>query len=201
MILIRKAAVEDAEAIARVHVATWRSTYPGLIPDSILIGLNEERHCAMWRRATGHPGGRDIVYVAEHAEDGIVGFASSGPRRVDGLQFAGEVYTLYVQQDHQGRGIGRRLLKRSLRALLGRGYPSALVWVLASNPSRFFYQAMGGTRVGSRTEALWGVLMDEAAYGWRDIKAALASPRFAALSSGDEPPPGDPSAGETPQGN
>ena len=103
---------------------------------------------------------------------------------MDGLQFAGEVYTLYVQQDHQGRGIGRRLLKRSLRALLGRGYPSALVWVLASNPARFFYQSMAGQRVGSRTEALWGVLVDEAAYGWRDIGAALQSPRFAALPSG-----------------
>lgn len=183
MILIRKAVAEDAEAIARVHVATWRSTYPGQLPDSILIGLNEDRHTQMWRRATGHPGGRDIVYVAEHAKDGVVGFASAGPRRVDGLQFAGEIYTLYVQQDHQGRGIGRRLLKRSLRALLGRGYPSALVWVLASNPSRFFYQAMGGARVGSRTEALWGVLVDEAAYGWADVKAALDSPRFAALSS------------------
>ncbi|MGQ0677457.1 MAG: GNAT family N-acetyltransferase [Rhodospirillales bacterium] len=191
MILIRKAVAEDAEAIARVHVATWRSTYPGLIPDSILVGLNEERHTQMWRRATGHPGGRDVVYVAEHASDGVVGFASAGPRRVDGLHFAGELYTLYVQQDHQGRGIGRRLLKRGFRALVGRGYPSALVWVLASNPSRFFYQAMGGERVGSRTEALWGVLMDEAAFGWRDLKSALDSPRFAGLSSGDEPSAGE----------
>jgi len=194
MILIRKAAPEDAEAIARVHVATWRSTYPGLIPDSILVGLSVERHAQMWRRTTGHPGGRDIVYVAEHARDGVVGFASAGPRRVDGLRYAGEIYTLYVQQDHQGQGIGRRLLKRSFRALLGRGYPSALVWVLASNPSRFFYQALGGKRVADRTEALWGVLMDEAAFGWRDLKAALESPRFAGAAQGGD------SAGETPPG-
>ena len=189
MILIRKAAAEDAEAIARVHVATWRSTYPGLIPDSILIGLNEDRHAAMWRRAAGNLGGRDIVYVAEHPRDGVVGFASCGARRVDGLPYAGEIYTLYVQQDHQGRHIGRRLLKRCFRALLQRGYPSALVWVLATNPARFFYQAMGATRVATRTEALWGVLLDESAHGWRDLKDALSSPRFAETSSGDEPPP------------
>jgi GNAT superfamily N-acetyltransferase len=195
MILIRKAALEDAEAIARVHVATWRSTYPGQIPDSILVGLNVERHAQMWRRATGHPGGRDIVYVAEHAEDGVIGFASAGLRRVDGLPYAGEIYTLYVQQDHQGRGIGRRLLKRSFRALLGRGYPSALVWVLASNPARFFYQAMGGARVADRTEALWGVLMDEAAFGWRDLKAALESPRLAAGAPGEDSAAGGASSG------
>lgn len=193
MILIRKAVVEDAEAIARVHVATWRSTYPGLIPDSILVGLNEDRHAAMWRRATGQPGGRDVVYVAEAAGEGVVGFASCGARRVDGLPYAGEIYTLYVQQDHQNRHVGRRLLKRCFRSLLMRGYPSALVWVLATNPARFFYQSLGGARVATRTEALWGVLMDEAAYGWRDLKAALDSPRFAAMPSGDEPPAGEPS--------
>jgi hypothetical protein len=35
------------------------------------------------------------------------------------------------------------------------------------------------------------MLMDEAAYGWRDLKSALESPRFAGLSSGDEPPAGE----------
>lgn len=190
MTIIRDAGAADATAIARVHVATWRSTYPGLIPDSILVNLNEQRHAEMWRRSTaaapGHgSGGGDLVFVAEHPKDGVVGFASCGALR-GALPYAGEVYTLYVAQDHQGRGLGRRLLSRCFGALLERGYPSALVWVLATNPSRFFYTAMGGQHVADRTEALWGVLMDETAYGWRDLRQALTSPRLAVAPPRDD---------------
>lgn len=190
MTFIRDATPQDAAAIARVHVATWRSTYPGLIPDSILVGLNEQRHAEMWRRSTATrgvcgSGGGDMVFVAEHSEDGVVGFASCGVLR-GALPYAGEVYTLYVQQDHQGRGLGRRLLSRCFGALLERGYPSAVVWVLATNPSRFFYRAMGGHHVADRTEALWGVLMDETAFGWRDLREALTSPRLAVAPPRDD---------------
>lgn len=184
MTTIRKAEARDAEQIARVHVATWRSTYPGQLPDSILVGLSEQRHAEMWRRSIAVPRG-DMVFVADHLADGVVGFASCGPLRGSNLPFAGEVYTLYVQQDHQGAGLGRRLLVRCFQALLERGYPTAAVWVLASNPARFFYRAMGGAIVADRTEALWGVLMDETAFGWRDLRAALASPRLAAAPPED----------------
>jgi GNAT superfamily N-acetyltransferase len=184
MTTIRKAEARDAEPIARVHVATWRSTYPGQVPDSILVGMSEQRHAEMWRRSVAQPRG-DMVFVADHPEDGVVGFASCGPLRGSNLPFAGEVYTLYIQQDHQGKGLGRRLLASSFKALLERGYPSVVVWVLASNPSRFFYRAMGGELVADRTEALWGVLMDETAYGWRDVRGALASPRLAAAPPED----------------
>lgn len=179
MTIIREAEARDAEQIARVHVATWRSTYPGQVPDSILVGMSEQRHAEMWRRSVVQPRG-DMVFVADHPRDGVVGFASCGPLRGSNLPYAGEVYTLYVQQDHQGRGLGRRLLARSFRALLDRGYPTVAIWVLASNPARFFYRAMGGAMVADRTEALWGVLMDETAFGWNDLRATLASPRMAA---------------------
>jgi len=185
MTIIRDAGPGDAPLIARVHVATWRTTYPGLIPDSILVGMSEQRHEAMWRRSVEQPGG-DVVVVADHPRDGVVGFASCGARRGSSLPFAGEVYTLYVQQDHQGHGIGRRLLAHCFRVLLDRGYPSAVVWVLATNPSRFFYRAMGGSHAADRTEALWGVLMDETAFGWADLRTALTATRLAAAPPGDE---------------
>ena len=41
-------------------------------------------------------------------------------------------------------------------SLTQKGYRSALVWVLADNPARYFYQAMGGRVVAERDEALWG---------------------------------------------
>ncbi|HNI60392.1 MAG TPA: GNAT family N-acetyltransferase, partial [Pseudomonadota bacterium] len=35
---VRPAGPDDAEAIARVHVETWRATYRGLVPDHYLLG-------------------------------------------------------------------------------------------------------------------------------------------------------------------
>jgi hypothetical protein len=54
---------------------------------------------------------------------------------------------------------------------------SAVIWVLAANPSRFFYETMGGKRVGEREEDMWGVKLREIAYGWLDLEAALKAGR------------------------
>jgi hypothetical protein len=48
---------------------------------------------------------------------------------------------------------------------------AAHLWVLADSPSRFFYQAMGGIRIGERDERLWGAAVHEVAYGWPDLGA------------------------------
>lgn len=46
---IRGATVADAEGIAHIHVASWRSTYRGIMPDALLAGLSMERRAANWR--------------------------------------------------------------------------------------------------------------------------------------------------------
>jgi len=44
MALIRRARADDAAGIAQVHVASWRSTYPGMVPDSYLLGLSTDAY-------------------------------------------------------------------------------------------------------------------------------------------------------------
>ena len=44
-----------------------------------------------------------------------------------------------------------------------------MIWVLADNPARFFYERMGGRRVGERDERLWGALLHEIGYGWSSL--------------------------------
>src|SRR3546814_2185047 len=82
---------------------------------------------------------------------------------VTGVQTCALPISLYVQPDHQGQGIGRRLLNGLFQALRKQRYDSATIWVLDANPSRYFYEAMGGRPVAERDEALWGVVMHEAA--------------------------------------
>jgi ribosomal protein S18 acetylase RimI-like enzyme len=169
MIELRPATTADARAIARIHVETWRTTYPGMVPDKALIDMNLDAKASAWRRALTDSETPGAVLVAHAREIGLVGFASSGRNRSAVLPFAGEVQTLYVSPDWQNQGIGRRLLHGCFAALRFRGFGSAAVWVLADNPARFFYERMGGRRAGERDELLWGALLHEIAYGWSEI--------------------------------
>ncbi len=177
LIKIRKATAGDANAIARVHVDTWRDTYAGIIPDRILLGMSQRRHCAAWSVGFGKRRSGHMVMVAEDSRAGVVGFGSCGRARYANLPHDGEVYTLYVHADYQGQGIGKRLLGGLFGALLERGSRSALIWVLANNPARFFYQAMGGTWVAVRTERLGCTSLPAMAYGWRDLKQGVSRAR------------------------
>lgn len=183
-VLIRPAIPGDARAIARIHVETWRSTYAGMLPDRVMVRMSVDNKTAAWRTMIARRGTRETILVAVAPDAGVVGFASCGPAAAILLRprsgpgragsYRGEVYTLYVLPDWQERGIGRRLLCACFRALREAGFDSAFLWVLADNPSRFFYEAMGGQRVAIRRERMGGAEVEETAYGWADMADLLA---------------------------
>ena len=49
-----------------------------------------------------------------------------------------------------------------------------LVWVLADNPSRGFYQALGGVQIRQQTITVGGAELLEIAYGWSNISPLTA---------------------------
>lgn len=170
---VRPAHPADAEAIARIYVDAWRDAYAGILPDRVLVALSPRRQAAFWRGLISRRGGERVL-VSEDAGGRVVAFGSCGRAGAAGLPFEGEVYTLYVAPGHQGVGIGRPLLRRLFRLLRRQGMKSALVWVLADNPARFFYEAVGGRLVATREERLWGTTVRQLAYGWDDPGAAPA---------------------------
>jgi len=186
MIRIRRAKQGDATAIGRVHVETWQSTYAGMLPDSMLVAMSDVRQSAWWSRVLADPGEARGVFVADDEEMGVVGFGSCGPVRdppegLDGREVrVGEVYTLYVEPDFQNRGLGRRLLDALFRQLKADRCDTAVLWMLADNPTRFFYEGLGGERVGERTDTLSGVDVEEIAYAWRSLSVPLIRRRLAA---------------------
>lgn len=170
---LRAARIADATAIARVHVATWRTTYAGIVPDAYLISMTEARMMRQWQAMLDHERRCEAVLVAESEASQIVGFGSCGPARSRQLHHRGEVYTLYVAPDWQNRGLGRQLLGSLFVELAARKIPDALIWVLSANPARFFYEALGGQPVAERKEAFAGKLLDETAYAWPDLAGWL----------------------------
>jgi ribosomal protein S18 acetylase RimI-like enzyme len=181
-ITIRPARPGDARGIARLDIETWRSTYAGVLSPTYLVGLSERRREIGWHYVILREP-RD-VRVAIAADGTILGFGSCGPSRGD-PRFSGEVFTLYVAPDWQNRGIGRSLLIALFRRLVAVERPSALVWVLRDNPSRFFYERLGGRRVGRKFFSMAGAAVEAMAYGWPDLRGVLA----AAARDGRAPEP------------
>ena len=53
-------------------------------------------------------------------------------------------------------GLARALLNAGFRGMARAGRTSAVVWVIEANPSRFFYERMGGRLVAHRRESFAG---------------------------------------------
>jgi GNAT superfamily N-acetyltransferase len=170
---IRAARVEDAAGIARVHVDAWRTTYKGIVPDEHLANLSYERSEQMWARGLSNPARQPFYYVAENEQGQVVGFVVGGPERRHDPVYPSELYAIYILKEYQGRGLGRCLTHELVKSLLGAGMNAMLVWVLAENPFRKFYEALGGQYVRTEQFELGGAMLDEVAYGWRDIRTLL----------------------------
>ena len=183
MISIRRARPSDAVSIAAVHVAAWRSAYPGILPEGYLARLSVPRQAAYYDAAI-----RSSTAVFVAAASGtdvppgsgarIVGFTTAG--RARGGEFArrlgeGEVETLYVLDDWRERGVGRRLMRAAATHLADTGCKSCFVWVLRDNPSRWFYQRLGGRPMAEAVIRFAGQPVPQTAFVWDPIERLLAA--------------------------
>ena len=170
MASIRAADVQDAAAIALVHVQSWVTTYQGIVPGDYLASLNEADRIPLWQDWLT----RDIhVFVAE-VEGKVVGFAGAGSIREPFGDYDAELYTLYLLKDAQGLGLGKALLNRVTEALVQKGHKSMLVWVLEQNPAVSFYEKAGAERLTCRQVEIGGIHLPELALGWPQLAERVA---------------------------
>lgn len=137
--VVRLATVDDAEAIARVHVRSWRETYTGKLPDAVIEGRPVAQRAAALRRLIAGESARgpQKVWVAERGGE-VVGFAWAGASVDPDRRGGTELFTIYVLRAHHGGGAGQRLLDAAL------GDAPASLWVLEDNPrARAFYERNG----------------------------------------------------------
>ena len=167
---IRHARPADAAGIAGVHVATWRDTYPGVLPARYLVGLSGRIEARRWRARLGRPVPGCATFVADDPRVGVVGYATCGPsRRPLPVQIDGEVYEIYVDPYAQGRHLGRRLLAAMTDFLLVQRLDSACIRVLRDNPSRWFYRHLNGRLVLEETIRFAGADLVQLTYVWPDL--------------------------------
>lgn len=139
-VTIRTATPDDARSIARVHIASWREAYAGIVPDEYLSSLDLDARERHWTDLLSD--GVRTTWLAEIARR-TVGFASIGPNRDEDAEPGDlELYAIYLDPEAWGRGVARDLM----RTLLNEVPPTTPVslWVLADNDrARHFYRRHG----------------------------------------------------------
>ena len=126
---------EEIKGKAYVHWRSWQDTYPGIICQDYLDGFTLEKcekTAFQWR---------DGVIIAKQGED-VIGFVGYGNCRDEDAKEYGEIFSIYVLQDHHGKGIGRRLMEEAFRMLKDR--QKIVLWVAKENRRAIrFYEKLG----------------------------------------------------------
>ena len=180
-VTIRRAARDDAEAIARVRIDGWRRSYQGLVPKGYLDAMNVGASLPLWQRVLEAPGDIASVYVAQR-DDEVVGFAAGNRLEEPKHGFDAELTAIYLAADVQRRGLGRRLVGTIAAERATHGASGMIVWVLAGNKAaRAFYEALGAELVVEQPFEWDGMPLVETGYGWRDLGSLVAAAGLKAL--------------------
>jgi CTP:molybdopterin cytidylyltransferase MocA/ribosomal protein S18 acetylase RimI-like enzyme len=136
--------VDDADELGRVHVAIWRRAYDGLMSTEYLAGLDPKAFAEKWRRRVADPL-PGIVRLVARDEQGIVGFTTAGPPRIDDAPAELELYAINLLPRAQGTGLADELLDRTI------GDHATYLWVIEGNErAQTFYRRRGFVDDGAR---------------------------------------------------
>lgn len=160
---IRIAKENDVRSIAQVQVESWRTTYKGIVPQAYLDDLSVDDRMKVWKKVVEI----HSVIVAENEKREIIGFAAGGEERTKEYpSYTGELYAIYLLEECQKQGVGRKLFDHVVSDLKQSGHQSMLIWALSENPACRFYEKMGGVIVDRAWDEIGGKQLEETAYGW-----------------------------------
>jgi GNAT superfamily N-acetyltransferase len=156
--VVRDAGSDDVVAIAGVHVRGWQQAYAHIFEEDDLSRLSVERRQETAREALGS----SVALVAERDGE-VLGFAFAGPSR--DTEGVAELYSIYVDPNVWGTGLGRELILEVERRLHDKSFIEVELWVLEDNPrGRRFYEAAGWTSADVRPITIFGSDVPEIRY-------------------------------------
>ena len=159
---IRPATVADADAIAALHVASWRSAYRGILKDGTLGPTLDGERRAHWRRKLAAMAPADAVLIVE-GQGFIAAWAKGDPG------FGAYIDNLHVHPERRSAGLGRRLLGAAMRRVADRGEVRAYLWVFDGNTRAIdFYRRLGGEIVDHGFDEIDGLKIAQSRIAWQD---------------------------------
>jgi ribosomal protein S18 acetylase RimI-like enzyme len=164
---IRRAQLEDAAGIAKVHVDCWRTTYKNIMPADFLRNLSYEKRTESWKQNILRED--NYVFVAENEHGEIIGFADGGKRETNIVENSGDLTAIYILESYQKQGIGKKLCQPLFQVFRELGYKTIFVEVLEDNKSKYFYEALGAELLKDEEIIIAGTPLKLLTYEWKDI--------------------------------
>lgn len=170
---IRKTTPSDAEGTAYVHVKGWQTSYVGMIEQAYLDAISYDERLELRKKILNS---KDMLSLVVSYDREIIGFADAGPLREKAYNKAffpsheahlqyGEIYAIYLLEEHQRKGLGHRLYEECRRWFKSQGYSGFVTWALAHNVrAKQFYEREGGKIVGGITVTIGNKGYEECCY-------------------------------------
>lgn len=163
---IRDARPADAEDIARMHIASWRAAYAGIVANEWLDSRDLNDNAKRWSDNLNAPKDKKQVTYLAYDGERLAGFATVGESRSDKYSGHAELWAIYAHPDYYGKGVGRALFNKCAAYAAEIGADKMFVNVLTDNPlGRNFYERMGAVVI---PDSEGDVMLGEQSY--RDIK-------------------------------
>ena len=150
---IRPAVPEDAQAISDLHTRSFRVSYQYLPETGRSLETGDERRAEFWEKLLERHHESTLLAVCD---DRMIGFIRFGPSPDDDSdEETGHIFSVHVDPDLTGSGVGGRLVRAAVSAMSGN-HRAATLWALSDNESAHrFYERLGWRRDGAtRTEKL-----------------------------------------------
>jgi ribosomal protein S18 acetylase RimI-like enzyme len=143
VIAIREAAPQDAAGIARVHVASWRAAYQGIVPDSVLASLDVDARTRSWEEILSKVDLPCFLLIAEEEINGFAALCRSRDPDRDPSEIA-EIASIYLDPRYYRQGYGSLLMQHAMETVTSLGFAKVDIWVLERNlAARRFYEKAG----------------------------------------------------------
>lgn len=163
LMIIREVELTDVPTMAQVHVNSWKVHYRGIMNQAFLDSLDVSARAERWAKALSDPTNPNVTLVGE-IQNQVVGFVSVGPPRKDFYSGWGELMALYLDTREQKKGLGRALFNAGEAQLKQMGFSKFYLWVLRDNPTRGFYERVGGKLGRSDSIVIGDQKLDEVSY-------------------------------------
>ena len=151
--VIQKARLEDAFAIAEVHITSLNASHRELLPTHlaylVLGQVDTTKRARSWEKWLKRSQTSTVVACVE---DTVIGFCTLHPVSEVGTRgTTGEIAAIYVLPSYWRRGVGRLLCEHIIAEAHRQALQAIVLWVLESNErARHFYSSLGFQPTGEK---------------------------------------------------
>lgn len=155
---IREINANDLPGLARLHVLTWNETYA-----NHTSAPGYELRVKQWGEQFNLPADSWFCYILENSKGDLIGFAKGKSTGAG----SGVLDKIYLLRNYQKLGLGRKMFEMVVRRFLSMGITRMSLFGIPQNPSGYFHEAMGGTRLYAENGEFHG------GYIWHNLNSLL----------------------------